>query len=156
MLADTGLMAIETSTAGVTVNAADPLIAPEAAVMLAVPLPALDTSPALLMVAVARVSDDHAAVAVRSIVLPSVNEPVAVNCWVVPSAMEALAGATVIETRAAAVTVSVVEPVMLPEVALIVAVPVPALVTRPWVPPTLLITAVEGAPELHCTVWVRF
>src|SRR5580704_1177846 len=155
MPADPGLMVIDTSTACVTVSIVDPLIAPEVAVMFAVPLPALEASPALLMVAVDGVSDDQAAVAVRSIVLLSVNEPVALNCCVVPSPIEGLAGAIVIETSAAAVTVIVVEPVTLPLVALIVAVPVPEAVTRPGVPPKL-ISAVEGAPELHCTVCVRF
>ena len=36
-------------------------------------------------------------------VLPSLNVPVAVNCWVVPKGIAGLAGVTVIETNAAGV-----------------------------------------------------
>lgn len=42
--------------------------------------------------------------------LPSVNVPVAVNCKVVPSASDALAGETLSEVRTGAVTVRVVSP----------------------------------------------
>ncbi len=45
--------------------------------------------------------------------------------------MEGAGGVTAIETRAAGVTVRVAEPVMLPEAALIVATPTPALAARP-------------------------
>ncbi len=64
-------------------------------------------------------------------VVPSVKVPVAVNCWVVPSGMEGIAGVTAIDARAAAVTVSVVEPETEPEMAVMVVVPVAALLAKP-------------------------
>ena len=48
----------------------------------------------------------------------------AVNCWVPPWRCSGLAGVTAIDWRAAAVTVSTVEPVMPLSVALMVEVPV--------------------------------
>lgn len=41
----------------------------------------------------------------------------AVNCWVPPTIVETEAGVTAIETRVGVVTVSVVEPLIVPEVA---------------------------------------
>jgi hypothetical protein len=75
-----GLIAIDTNAAAVTVISVVPLIAPEVAVMFAVPMPTLCASPVLFTVAVETVSDVHIAVLVRFCVLPSVNVPVAVNC----------------------------------------------------------------------------
>ena len=75
---------METKTAGVTVKAVVPDMAPEAAVMVAIPAPALVATPwlpgALLMAATVEADDDHTTVAVRACVLPSVNVPVAANC----------------------------------------------------------------------------
>jgi hypothetical protein len=156
MLAAGGLMAIETGTAGVTVRSVDAETAPEVALISAVPVPALEASPALLIVAVERVSEAHVTAEVMFIVLLSVNVPVAVNCCVVPSAIEGLAGVIVIEASAAAETLSVVAPVMPAEVALIVAAPALPVVTRPCDPPTLLICAMVGTLDVHCTVCVRF
>ncbi len=64
-------------------------------------------------------------------VVPSLKVPVAVNCCVVPRAIAGLAGVTAIDTRAAAVTVSVVEPETEPEVAVMVVDPAATLVARP-------------------------
>jgi hypothetical protein len=61
-----------------------------------------------------------------------------------------------IDTSAAAVTVSRVDPLMEPEVAVIVAVPSPTLVANPIVAPAVLIVAVVGVSELHCTALLRF
>lgn len=118
-----GLIAIDTSAAAVTVSSVELLTVPEVALMLAVPLPALCASPAWLIVAVLAMSDDQVVVLVRFCVLPSVNVPVAVNCCVVPSAIDGIAGAIANETSAASVTVTVVVPVTVPEVAVMVAVP---------------------------------
>jgi hypothetical protein len=65
-------MAIETSVAAVTVSSVEPLSEPEAAEMVAVPCATIVANPALLIVAVAGVSDDQVAVLVRFCVLPSV------------------------------------------------------------------------------------
>ena len=70
--------------------------------------------------------------------------------------MDALAGDTAIETRAAAPTVSVVEFEIEPMVAVIVVAPVPALEAKPFVPVALLTTATVAKDELHVTVVVRF
>ncbi len=83
--------------------------------------------------------------------MPSLNVPVAVNCWVVPRGIEAESGFTAIDTKIAGVTVSVVEPVTDPMVAVISAVPCPTLVARPVALP---IVATVSVSELHCTVFV--
>ena len=64
-------------------------------------------------------------------VLPSLNLPVAVNLIDVPWLILGFAGLMVIETSDTLETVSVVEPLTLPSVALMVAVPVLALVAIP-------------------------
>jgi hypothetical protein len=46
-----------------------------------------------------------------------------VNCWVVPAAIAGLTGLTEIEVSTGAVTVSVADPLIEPEVAVIVDVP---------------------------------
>ena len=67
-------------------------------------------------------------------------------------AMLGLAGVTAIDSSAAAVTVSVVEPVMLPIVALIFELPVPLAVVNPVV--VMLATVVSA--EAQVTWLVRF
>jgi hypothetical protein len=151
-----GLIAIDTSAAAVTVSTVDALNAPEAAVTVAVPIATLCATPALLIVAVEGVSDVHVAVLVRFCVVPSVKVPVAVNCWLVPFAIDGVAGVTAIDTSAAEVTVSVVDPVSEPEAAVIVAVPSLTLLANPCVGAALLIVAAPGVSELHCTVLVTF
>jgi len=118
-----GLIAIDTSTAAVTVSTVDPLTLPALAVIVAVPIPTPLASPALLIVAVATVSDVQLAVLVRSCWLPSLNVPVAVNCCIVPFASEGAAGVTANDTSTAEVTLSVVEPFTVPTLAVIVATP---------------------------------
>jgi len=75
-----------------------------------------------------------------------------VNCWVVPDVIEGFAGVTAIDTRVAAVTVRVVDPLTVPELAPIVVVPTVAPVARP----PLEIVATAGDEELQVTVLVRF
>src|SRR5205807_1724453 len=130
-VASGGLIAIDTSVAAVTVSRVELLMAPELAVTVAVPIPVLCASPALLIVAVETVSDDQVAVLVRSCVLPSVNVPVTVKGCVVPSAMEGLAGVVARETRTAGVTVNVVEPLIAPKVAVTLVLPNPTLAATP-------------------------
>jgi hypothetical protein len=74
-------------------------------------------SPAVLIVATLAAEELHVAVLVRFCVLASVYVPVAVNCCVLPLAIEGVAGVTAIDTSVAAVTVSVVLPETVPEVA---------------------------------------
>ena len=77
--------------------------------------------------------------------------PVAVNCWVSPLAIDGFAGVTAMDTRVAAVTVSVVEPLTLPDVALMVEVPVATAVASP---PAVMVATLVVA-ELHVAVLVR-
>ena len=70
------------------------------------------------------------------------------NCCVVPSGITAAVGDTANDTIAACPTVNVVDDVTVPCVAVIAAVPVPALVASP----VALITATIADDELHCAV----
>ncbi len=63
-----------------------------------------------------------------------------------------MAGLTAIEVSTAAVTVNVAEPLIVPEVAVIVEVPGAVLVASP----PLLTVAIELADEVQVTVLVRF
>jgi hypothetical protein len=77
---------------------------------------------------------------------------VAVNCSVLPAGTEALAGVTESEFKTAAVTVSVAEPVIAPDLAVMVVVPW----TRVLANPLALIFAIVVADELHFAELVRF
>jgi hypothetical protein len=150
-----GVIAIETSAAAVTVNVVDPDTVPEVALMVAVPCARLVAKPAvgalLLIVATAGMSELHCTVPVMFCVVLSLNVPVAVNCCVVPRGTVGIAGVTAMETNTALVTVIVVEPVIEPELAVIVAVPTPVLVARPLE----VMLATDVRDELQVTVLVR-
>ena len=74
------------------------------------------------------------------------------NCWLVPDAVDGFVGVTVTETSAAVVTVRVVDPLTVPEVAVMVVVPRPVPVARP--PAVIVATPVDD--EFQFTVAVRF
>ena len=74
------------------------------------------------------------------------------NCSAVPAATEAVVGVTEIEVNTAGVTVNVAEPLMVPEVAVMVALPGAALATNP----PLLTVATDVAEEVQLAVVVRF
>jgi hypothetical protein len=118
---------------------------------------AFPIAPAVLLI-VAMDADDELQVTDKVIfcVLLSEKVPVAVNCSVVPGAMPGLAGVTAIDTSFAEVTVSTVEPEMLPKVAVIVVVPAATGVTIPLEPAVLLIVATDVASELQVTDVVIF
>jgi hypothetical protein len=69
-----------------------------------------------------------------------------------PAATDGVAGVTEIAVKTAAVTDKVAEPLMLPEVAVMVAVPEATLVARP----PLFIVAIPVADETHLTELLRF
>ena len=144
-----GLIAIDTSVAAVTVNWVEPVAVPEVALMLAEPTLTPCANPVALIVAIETVSDDQVAVPVRSCLLLSVNVPVAVNCWLVPTAIDGVVGVTANDTSVTAVTVSFVDPVTEPDAAVMVAVPWATPVAKPAVGGTLLIVATAGVSELH-------
>jgi methylglyoxal synthase len=147
-----GVTAIDCNVAAVTVSKVEPLMDDDVAVIVEVPTPAPVARPAALIVATVVMPDDHVTVLVRFCVVPSLNVPVAVNCCVAPLVIDGLAGVTAIDCSVAAVTVRTVEPLIPPDVALIVEVPTPAPVARP----DALMVAVEVVPEDHVTVLVRF
>lgn len=140
-----GRMLMDTSLAVETVKPVEPLIAPSVAEMVVVPVARLVAAPWLLMVAVAGVEEPHRTESVRSCVLASLKVPVAVNCFVVPTAMLEFAGVTAIDTNVAPSTLSEAVPVTEPESALIVVDPVPTEVARP----EALTVAVPGADDVH-------
>jgi len=150
-----GAIEIETRATAVTVRLAEPLAEAEAALIVMDPVPTPVASPwlpaVLLTVATVPSEELQWTVAVTSCVLLSLKVPVAVNCWVVPDGMEAVAGATVMATSAAALTVKVAEPLVFPEVALIVVVPWAMLVARP----ALLMVATAVPLEFQVTEFVR-
>jgi hypothetical protein len=80
---------------------------------------------------------------------------VAVNCWVWPAAIDAVAGVTAIDTSTAGVTVSAAVPEMAPDVAVIVAAPVATPVARPC-EPDAFDTVAAPVDDDHVTVVVRF
>jgi hypothetical protein len=65
-----GVIEIEVNTAAVTVKVAEPLIAPEVAVMVVLPGAKLVASPPVLTVAIEIAEEVHVAVLVRVWVLP--------------------------------------------------------------------------------------
>ncbi len=149
-------MAIDTSAAAVTVKVVAPEIEPEVAEIVAVPVFTLLARPlvprVLLMLAIDASEELQWTVVVRSWVELSVNVPVAMNCWLVPSGIEGIAGVIAIETSCAGEIVSEVDPVTEPEVAEIVVVPTATLVARP----VLEILAAPVLEELHVDDEVRF
>jgi hypothetical protein len=75
-----------------------------------------------------------------------------VNCSVVPNATEGLGGVTAMETRVGVVTVSAVEPLTLPDAAVVVVVPWVTVVARP----ELETVAIAVADEVQVAELVRF
>ena len=142
-----GLMLMDIRWAVETVKFVEPLTAPSVAEMVVVPVARLPTEPRLFMVAVTGLEEPQRTDSVRSSVLLSLKVPVAVNCFVVPTAMLEFAGVTAIDTNVALFTFSEAVPVTEPEIALIVADPVPTDVARP----EALTVAVPGTDDVHVT-----
>jgi hypothetical protein len=151
-----GVTAIDTNVGAVavTVRVVEPLTAPEAALIVLVPVPTAFANPPAAIVATLVVCEVHVAVLVRFCVELSEKVPVAVNCLVVPLVIEGFAGVTAIDTSVGAVaaTVRVVEPLTAPEAALIVLVPAATPVAKP----PALIVATLVVCEVHVAVLVRF
>lgn len=75
----------------------------------------------------------------------------AVNCAVVPSGILGIAGVTVIETKAAGVTVKAVDPLTVPAVAVIIVWPRETLAACPMFGAVALMVATPATDELHAT-----
>ena len=118
-----GVTAIDTSTGAVTVSVVEPVILLSAAVIVEAPVFTAFAKPPAAIVATLGADEPHVAVLVRFCVLPSLYVPVAVNCCVLPTTIEAFAGVTAMDTSAGGATVRVVEPHTEPAHALTVALP---------------------------------
>ena len=77
-----GVTAMDCSTAAVTVNTVEPLMAPSVALMELVPVATPVARPPLVIVATDGVAEAHVTCEVRFCVLASLKVPVAVNCCV--------------------------------------------------------------------------
>ena len=148
-----GVIAIDTSCAGETVRVVDPATEPDDADIVVLPTAALIATPAAEIEATAPADDLQVTAEVRSRALPSLNVPVAMNCWVVPRAIELFAGVMAIDWSTAGSTVNdaggeVIDPV---EAMMFVA-PVPVLVARA----VALIVATDGAVDVQVTRPVTF
>ena len=137
----------------------DPDIVPDVAVIVVEPTAAEVASPlepAALLMAATPVADEFQVTAVvRSCVVLSEYVPVAVNCLVVPLTMLGLVGVTAMDTSVAGVTVNVVDPDILPDVAVIVVEPAAAEVASPLEPAALLMAATTAADEFQVASVVR-
>jgi len=140
-----GFMVMETSWEVETVRVVEPLTEPESALIVVAPAATLVARPCPLMVATAEVEEVQTTTPVTSCVLASLKVPMAVNCLVVPTAMLGFAGLTANDTNVAAVVVSEAVPLIVPEVAVRIAVPVPTAVTSP----VALTVATEFEDELQ-------
>ena len=161
MLGLVGVTAMDTSVAELTVKVAEPERPPDVAVIVVDPAATDVAKPlepaALLMAATLEVDEFQVTAVVRSCVVPSEYVPVALNCRVVPLTMLELVGVIAIDTSVAGVTVNVVNPDTLPDVAVIVVDPTAAEVASPLIlePATLLMVATPAADEFHVISAVR-
>jgi hypothetical protein len=118
-----GVTVIDTTVAGVTVRVVLLVVELYVAVIVVVPAPTVVASPFESIVAVDVDELDHTTELLKSCVVPSAYVPVAVNCFVLPSATEGFDGPTAIELSVAAVIVTLICVVTEPELAVTVAVP---------------------------------
>ena len=129
---------MDTSVAGVTESVVDPIMLPDAAVIVVEPAAAAAANPLLILMVATPVLDElQVTDAVKSCVVLSVNVPVAVNCCAVPLAMAGLVGVTSMDTSVAGVTESALDPDLFPHHAEIVVLPTVLPVTCPalWIAP---------------------
>jgi hypothetical protein len=150
-----GAIAIDARLAALTLAEATPLTAPEAAVIVTVPTFRAVNRPLTVIEAIPVFDEFQAAVAVMSWVVPSENDPVAVNCCRVPSGNDPAWGVTAMEVKLAFVTVNTALAEKLPDAAVILELPGAFALASP---PTAfrLIPATEEFADAHCTDEVRF
>lgn len=149
--APAGVTVMATSVAEVTVSFVEAFTLPDAALMFVLPCAIDVASPVPLMVATAMLEDVQVTEVDTFCMLPSLNVPMAVNCCICPAPIEGFAGAIVNETSVAGLTVTAVEPVTLPDVAMTFAEPTLSACANP----TLLTESVVAALELHVTEEVK-
>ena len=145
---------MDCSVAAVTVRANELEVIPFwVAVTLLEPIWAPVATPPALMLTTVCVDEDQVALLVRFCVLPSLNVPVAVNCTLVPFAIEVLGEVIVIDCRVAAVTLSATVFEVIPLwVAVMLLEPTAAPVARP----AAVMLTVEMLELAQVAVFVRF
>lgn len=147
-----GKTLIETS-GSCTASGVEPATVPDVAEIMVVPALALVASPSdpgvLPIVATAADEEPHVTDVVMFAVDPSVYSPVAVNCCEPPIGMDGLCGLTSMAARIAFVTVSLPDPVTVPDLARMTVLPLPVLAAIPLLPEVLLTVATLGADELQ-------
>lgn len=144
----TGATNTEDRVALVTVRVVLPEIAPEVAVMVAVPGAMAVTRPLLPTVATDVLDELQVTPPLISWLVPSEYTPGAENCVVGPTGMLGLIGVTDMEDRVAGVTVRVVLPDIVPEEAVMTAVPAAMAVARPL--PSTVATDVFVELQVTC------
>jgi hypothetical protein len=127
-----------------------PVVAPEVAVMVAMPPATAVARPLLLTVATSVLDELQVTCTVVSWLVPSEYAPEAANCWVDPTCIFGLAGVTDMEDRVAEVTERVVAPEIVPEVAVMVS--VPAATAEPRPPVLTVATNVLDERQVTCAV----
>lgn len=150
ILGAAGDTAIEETDFTVTVRAAVALTAPDEAVTLVVPAATPVARPPELMVATELLAVAQVTAAVTLAVELSLYVAVAVNCWVWPAEMFAVAGEIAIAVSVFAVTVSAAVALTLPNEAVIVAEPA----AMPVATPAALMVAAETVELDQVTVEV--
>jgi hypothetical protein len=156
MLAFAGVIASEERFAALTVKAALPLTVPDVAEIFVVPILTPVAKPLTVIEAMAVMDDFQVTTSVTSCKLPSEKLPMALNCCVRPNGMLGVAGVTAIAVIVAEVTVRVVDPKIVPELAEIVVFPAATAFASPWVGTLALMVAAAVLEELHVTLPVRF
>jgi hypothetical protein len=136
----------------VTVSAVEPVTVPDVAVIVVDPGATAVAIPVVAIVAIDVLEEFQVTDDVRFWVELSEYVPVAVYCCVAFTAMLILAGVTIMDTRAGVATVSAVEPVTVPDVAVIVVDPGATAVAIP----VDAIVAIDVLEELQTTEDVRF
>jgi hypothetical protein len=148
-----GDTAIDNNTGAVIVSGTEALIEPSAAVMFVAPCARPEASPAPFTVATAGTEDFQVTETVRSCMVPSLYVPVAANCCVFPAATLAMLGEIVIETRTAGATLSVADPLIGPEVAVMLVEPVPVpTASPPAIDATCVMLDAQVADEVRSCV----
>jgi len=141
-----------------TVSVVEPEVPPKVAVIMVGPVePVGDVAIPVLLMVIDVVDVLQVTCVVKSCAILSEYVPVAVNCCVVSARARILGllGVTVMDCSVAEVTVTVVEPEVLPKVAVMVAVPVDPAVASPFDPFVLLMSATDVADELQVTAVVK-
>jgi hypothetical protein len=147
MFVSDGVTDMEDRIAGVTVRVVLPEMLPEVAVTMDIPTAAVVARPMLLTVATDVFDEVQVTCVVISWLVPSEYVPEAANCLVSPAGTLGLAGVTDMEDRVPGMTVRVVFPEMLPEVAVMMDVPSATALARPM----LLTVATDVSDDLQVT-----